>query len=64
MLEELNGKLDLKRLRFTGLLNYGDLVQLFAEVICIVILLAHVVSWGVYQAAACGASYWSMILQA
>ena len=30
-------------------------MQLFREVIFIVILLGHIVSWGVFQAAACGA---------
>ena len=56
MLEELNGKLDLKRLHFTGLLNYGDLVQLFcrSDLHCY-FTRPYVVSWGVYQAAACGA---------
>ena len=56
MLEELNDELDLNRLHFTGLLNYGDLVQLFcrSDLHCY-FTRPYVVSWGVYQAAACGA---------
>ena len=56
MLEELDGDLDLKRLHFTGLLNYGDLVNLFrrSNLHCY-FTRPYVVSWGVFQAAACGA---------
>ena len=56
MLEELNDELDLDRLHFTGLLNYGELVQLFcrSDLHCY-FTRPYVVSWGVYQAAACGA---------
>ena len=56
MLEELDGELDLRRLYFTGLLNYGDLVQLFrrSDLHCY-FTRPYVVSWGIFQAAACGA---------
>ena len=56
MLEELKDELDLDRLHFTGLLNYGELVQLFcrSDLHCY-FTRPYVVSWGVYQAAACGA---------
>ena len=56
MLEELKDELDRDRLHFTGLLNYGELVQLFcrSDLHCY-FTRPYVVSWGVYQAAACGA---------
>ena len=56
MLDELAGQLDLARLHFTGLLNYGELVQLFrrSDLHCY-FTRPYVVSWGVFQAAACGA---------
>ena len=56
MLEELKDELDLDRLHFTGLLNYGELVQLFhrSDLHCY-FTRPYVVSWGVFQAAACGA---------
>ena len=56
MLEQLEGQLDLKRLHFTGLLNYGELVQLFrrSDLHCY-FTRPYVVSWGVFQAVACGA---------
>ncbi len=56
MLDELSGQLDLARLHFTGLLNYGELVQLFrrSDLHCY-FTRPYVVSWGVFQAAACGA---------
>lgn len=56
MLEELKGQLDLTRLHFTGLLTYGELVQLFhrSDLHCY-FTRPYVVSWGVFQAAACGA---------
>ena len=56
MLDELDGELDLHRLHFTGLLNYGDLVNLFrrSNLHCY-FTRPYVVSWGVFQAAACGA---------
>ena len=56
MLEELDGSLDLNRLHFTGLLNYGELVQLFrrSNLHCY-FTRPYIVSWGVFQAVACGA---------
>ena len=56
MLEELEGNLDLNRLHFTGLINYGELVQLFrrSDLHCY-FTRPYVVSWGVFQAVACGA---------
>lgn len=56
LLEELEGQLDLSRLHFTGLLNYGELVQLFrrSDLHCY-FTRPYVVSWGVFQAVACGA---------
>ena len=56
LLEELEGQLDLSRLHFTGLLNYGQLVQLFrrSNLHCY-FTRPYIVSWGVFQAAACGA---------
>lgn len=55
MLDELAGQLDLARLHFTGLLNYGELVKLFrrSDLHCY-FTRPYVVSWGVFQAAACG----------
>ena len=56
MLEELDGELDLNRLHFTGLINYGELIQLFRRSDLHCYFTRHyVVSWGVFQAAACGA---------
>lgn len=56
MLEELRGELDLSRLHFTGLLPYGELVQLFRRTnLHCYFTRPYVVSWGVFQAAACGA---------
>ena len=56
LLEELNGQLDLSRLHFTGLLTYGELVELFrrSDLHCY-FTRPYVVSWGLFQAAACGA---------
>ena len=56
MLEELEGYLDLNRLHFTGLINYGELVQLFrrSDLHCY-FTRPYVVSWGIFQAVACGA---------
>ena len=55
MLEELDGSLDLNRLHFTGLINYGDLVRLFrrSDLHCY-FTRPYVLSWGVFQAAASG----------
>ena len=57
LLEELADQLDLSRLHFTGLLNYGTLVRLFqrSDLHCY-FTRPYVVSWGVFQAAACGAN--------
>ena len=56
MLEELNDELDLIDCISLGLLTYGELVQLFhrSDLHCY-FTRPYVVSWGVYQAAACGA---------
>ncbi len=55
LLEELDGQLDRSRLHFTGSLNYGELVQLWrrSDLHCF-FTRPYVVSWGVFQAAACG----------
>ena len=57
MLDELKNDLDLSRIHFTGLLTYGELVQLFrrSNLHCY-FTRPYVVSWGIFQAAACGAS--------
>ena len=57
MLDELKNQLDLSRLHFTGLLSYLDLVRLFqrSDLHCY-FTRPYVVSWGVFQAAACGAN--------
>ena len=57
LLEELDGQLDGSRLHFTGLLTYGELVELFrrSDLHCY-FTRPYVVSWGVFQAAACGAN--------
>ena len=56
LLEELDGQLDLERLHFTGLVNYGELKQLFwrSDLQCM-FSRPYVISWGLFQAAACGA---------
>ncbi len=55
LLEELQGQLDLTRLHFPGLINYGELLQLFqrSDLHCY-FTRPYVVSWGLYQVAACG----------
>lgn len=55
LLEELQGQLDLKRLHFPGLINYGELLQLFqrSDLHCY-FTRPYVISWGLFQAAACG----------
>ncbi|NKB73978.1 MAG: hypothetical protein GKR83_05610 [Synechococcus sp. s2_metabat2_7] len=55
MLQELMGSLDLDRLHFTGLINYGILSKLFrrSDLHCY-FTRPYVVSWGVFQAAASG----------
>lgn len=57
MLNELSEILDMQRIHFTGLLNYGDLVRLFqrSDLHCY-FTRPYVVSWGVFQASACGAN--------
>ena len=56
MLKELRGQLDLSRLHFTGLLNYGELVQLYrrSDLHCY-FTRPYVLSWSVFEAAATGA---------
>ncbi len=56
LLEELESQLDLARLHFTGLVNYGDLKRLFwrSDLHCM-FSRPYVISWGLFQAAACGA---------
>ena len=56
MLEELSGNLDLSRVHFTGLLNYGELVSLYrrSDLHCY-FTRPFVLSWSVFEAAACGA---------
>ena len=55
LLDELNGQLDLTRLHFPGLVNYGELVMLFqrSDLHCY-FTRPFVISWGLFQAAACG----------
>ena len=56
MLEELSGQIDLMRLHFVGLLPYVELVMLMqrADLYCY-FTRPYVVSWSVFEAAACGA---------
>ena len=56
LLEDLEGQLDLERLHFTGLLNYGDYKRLLwrSDLHCM-FSRPYVISWGLFQAAACGA---------
>ena len=55
LLQELSGKIDLDRLHFTGLIDYGTLSRLFrrSDLHCY-FTRPYVVSWGVFQAAASG----------
>ena len=55
LLQELLGKLDLERLHFTGLIDYGTLSKLYrrSDLHCY-FTRPYVVSWGVFQAAASG----------
>ena len=55
LLQELQGKLDLERLHFTGLIDYGTLSKLYrrSDLHCY-FTRPYVVSWGVFQAAASG----------
>ena len=56
LLDELEGQLDLSRLHFPGLVNYGELQQLFqrTDLHCY-FTRPYVISWGLFQVAACGA---------
>lgn len=55
MLEELNGKLDLDRLYFTGLLDYQTLSKLFRRTnLHCYFTRPYIVSWAVFQASASG----------
>ena len=56
MLEELSDQLDLSRLHFVGLLQYQQLEMLMqrADLYCY-FTRPYVVSWSVFEAAACGA---------
>lgn len=55
LLQELTGKIDLERLHFTGLIDYGTLSRLYrrSDLHCY-FTRPYVVSWGVFQAAASG----------
>lgn len=55
LLEDLEGQLDLKRLHFTGLLNYCDYKHLLlrSDLHCM-FSRPYVISCGLFQAAACG----------
>ena len=55
LLDELKGQLDRTRLHFPGLVNYGELQQLFrrSDLHCY-FTRPYVISWGLFQAAACG----------
>jgi glycosyltransferase involved in cell wall biosynthesis len=55
LLDELKGELDLSRLHFPGLVNYGELIRLFqrSDLHCY-FTRPYVISWGLFQAAACG----------
>jgi len=56
LLKELEGQLDRSRLHFTGLLNYGDYIALLQRSdLHTVFSRPYVISWGLFQAAACGA---------
>lgn len=57
LLENLDGKLDTKRLHFTGSLMYGEYRQmLIRSDLHVYFTRSYVTSWGLFQAAACGAS--------
>ena len=55
LLDELREQLDLNRLYFPGLVNYGELRQIFqrSDLQCY-FSRPYVISWGLYQVAACG----------
>ena len=54
-MDELKDQLDLTRLHFPGLINYGELLQLFqrSDLHCY-FTRPYVISWGLFQAAASG----------
>ena len=55
LLDDLKGYLDLKRLHFPGLINYGELRNLFqrSNLHCY-FTRPYVISWGLFQSVACG----------
>ena len=56
LLSELDGQLDRSRLHFTGLLHYGDYIRMIQRSdLHAVFSRPYVTSWGLFQAAACGA---------
>ena len=56
LLAELDGQLDLDRLHFTGSLNYSDYIRMIQRSdLHVVFSRPYVTSWGLFQAAACGA---------
>lgn len=56
LLAELDGQLDRSRLHFTGLLNHGDYIRMIQRSdLHVVFSRPYVTSWGLFQAAACGA---------
>ena len=56
LLAELDGQLDLARLHFTGSLNYSDYIRMIQRSdLHVVFSRPYVTSWGLFQAAACGA---------
>lgn len=55
LLEELGDQLDLKRIHFTGSLNYGDYIMMLNRTdLHVYFTRSYVTSWGLFQAAACG----------
>ena len=56
LLAELEGQLDCSRLHFTGSLNYGNYIRMIQRSdLHVVFSRPYVTSWGLFQAAACGA---------
>ena len=56
LLAELDGQLDRARLHFTGSLNYSDYIRMLQRSdLHVVFSRPYVTSWGLFQAAACGA---------
>ncbi|WP_241466581.1 MULTISPECIES: glycosyltransferase [unclassified Prochlorococcus] len=57
LLEELGNRLDLGRVHFTGSLMYGEYQQMLNRSdLHVYFTRSYVTSWGLFQAAACGAS--------